>query len=355
MISLFFYLVLAAGSSVAMHFAQKLDRKVLLLVPIVLLTLTAGLRGPEVGVDTAKYIYIFDRGFSQDLSFINQDQLFYLAGVGLMHICPFPQVPLFVTALATYVLMFLRMWDFRYSAGLGVMTWVYVLYYWGGTMNAFRQMLAVAIVFYASRSLVRRKYWFYLIGVVLAALIHLSAVVALAIPVVYILFKRNFRPPEYVYLGVCGAAVIPAGILFVLKYAKYLDDLAVNFGLMPVVRIALAVIGYLLFRRSVAQPECPAGSKADDSSFHLVFTISAVGLAMGFASMFVEFASRTGYYFRVFEIVLFGMIFYQFHRNDEKRIPKAAVLGAVSLVGIYYLWRYNGIIPYQTVFGVGLG
>lgn len=348
-ISLLFYLVIAAVSAVATYLAQKQNRKALLLFPVLLLSLVAGLRSLEVGVDTETYNALFY--FTQRMNFSNvtREHLFYYTSVFVLSLFGTTAAVFTVFAFLINTLVFLRLWDFRYSAHLGVAVFLFVTFYFGGIMNGLRQYIAVAILFFATRYLKKRQYIRFLFMLVLAISFHNSAIVACLFPALYIFPQKAYTLKEVLILGITLICVPLSGMMFFHQYAGYYSDAKeAEFGLMGITRLTILLLTYLMFKNAIHVEITDISGFTDNSSFSFVFGICFIGFSLGLSSMIVEYASRMGYYFRIFELVYFGMIF---HSSEVGRSLKVAFFAALTVLGTYFLWTYNGIIPYSTIFG----
>lgn len=365
--SLFFYLVLAVLSFAITNSAQKYEKKHLLWIPIFLLALVAGLRDSTVGVDTANYLEMIPYHDRMELQAVDREYLFYYIAVGIFRIFGDVQPMFFIFGLLIYALIFFRIWDFRDTANLGIAAAMFALFYFGGTMNTFRQYIALAIAFYMTRYLRQERYLLYFAGVVTAMLFHISAIVCLIFPAFYIGLHWKYTFRQILYLSCLVIGSIPAAYIFLNNYGSYLDDVKeTDFGLMSVVRLIMLAGCYILCSRpGQRQTALSAQSHsigleteavihpsksvfADSSSFRFIFIVSLFGMVLGLASAFIDFASRAGYYFRIFDIVFWGMVFQKKQMDLSLRL---FLLLALAVLGAYSLWTYGGIIPYHTIFG----
>lgn len=366
-LSLVFYLFLAVFCSVIAYLAQKKEKRLLLWLPVLVLAVVAGIRAASVGVDTGGYLRMFPWYDNVGVSAINREYLFYFIGLGIYRIFGTVQPVFFVFGLLIYALVFFRLWDFRKTADLGICALLFVLFYFGSSMNGLRQYIAIAIVFYATRYLRQERYILFCLLVALSALFHVSSIICLAFVVLYIGIRRQYKFRQLIYLVCFLIAAVPAGWLLLQYYGSYLDDVKeTDFGLMSIVRLGVLLGCYILctvqlsaakrkpadeqpvlLSASEEQTTALGGRFVDDSSFRFLFLISLLGMILGLASAFIDFASRAGYYFRIFEIVFFGAVFQS--RQIDKFL-KAFILMALVALGAYSLWTYNGIIPYQTIF-----
>ncbi|MGM9616334.1 EpsG family protein [Butyricicoccus sp.] len=347
-IQLGFYLVLMAVVAASAWAAQKLDKKILLIIPIVALTLVAGLRAETVGVDTKSNIQAFISCYYRGFTFVTKEHLYYLIAAGLLHLWGNTSVVLTVYAGVIYTLVFLRLWDFRRMVNLGIASALFFMFYFGGTMNGMRQYIAVAIVFFATRYLQQEKEFLFLAAMMLAFCFHRSSIIAALFFFFYIGIKRVYGVKQFFILFFSAGVAVPLSIYFLRQYSGYLSGASdVDFGLMGSIQLFMLVFTYFFCRSGMDVPALTDG-EADTVSFRLMFMITLLGMILAMASFVVDYASRMGYYFRFFEIVYYSMIF---QSKWIGRNVKFLLGAALFLLGVYHLYAYHGIIPYHTIFG----
>lgn len=349
LLSLGFYLIVGALSALSAEYAQKSRCKRLLLIPILLLSLVAGFRSAGVGVDTATYIKLFYFTNSLNFSNVTKEHLFYYIGVFLLRLSGKTCVIFLVFALLISALVLLRLWDFRASASLGVAVFLFVLYYFGGAMNGLRQYIAVAIIFYATRYLEKQRYFSFFVLVLVSVSFHNSAILACAFPLLYILPRREYTVKQSAVLWAAFVSIPACAVYLLLNYSGYYEDAEeFNFGFMSVVRLGILVAVYVLLRGNVRKSaDLPGGDSVGLESFAFVFGIALLGYLLGFSSMSISYASRVGYYFRIFDLIFYGRIFRSPQISPSLRL---AVFLVLLVLGMYSLWTYNGILPYGISF-----
>ena len=122
--------------------------------------------------------------------------------------------------IPTYVLIFAALKRHSYGYALSVLMFICLCYL--NTLSIIRQALAVSITFYAYRYVVEKKFFKYLLFIVLASLFHSSALIAL---VIYWIPKLRFT-----HLIMCLLiAYIGKSVVFSLMieydfYSSYLTD-----------------------------------------------------------------------------------------------------------------------------------
>lgn len=348
--SLIFYILIMLMVTFLMYVAQKKNNKKMIIIPIFLLAVVAGIRGSDVGVDTSNYIQIFDFYNRVGIGFVKRDFLFYYIAAFLMYFFNQPQIPLFAFALILYSLIILRLWDFRYSLDLRICSSLFFLYYFGSTMNGLRQMLAVAIIFYYSRYIKREKYKKYFIGVLIAALFHFSAVIAVVLPLIYMFIEKPNNPKTVEIMKKVLIAIVPIALIFIYMYSGYLDEInGIKIGFMATVRLVLFLVTYILYKKEVSIREGITLKHAllKKDAYTFISVLCLIGYLLSFCSSVVDFASRAGYYFRIYEIIFYAIIFC---RTKMDRRVKCIIFTFLYGLGICYFWKYHGIIPYYTIF-----
>ncbi len=173
-----------------------------------LLFLMAGLRGDTVGGDLKRYLpefyavanssfsRVFEEGYHEPgyvlfikfLGMISSDSRSFLLGTSFVSLIgPFVLFKKCSTNIAVSVMLY------------------YAMGYYTNTFNNVRQALALSIIFCVIPFLIERKFWKYLLGVILAATFHYSAIVML---VVYFLTDKPLNFKRWViYAGTSFAFV----------------------------------------------------------------------------------------------------------------------------------------------------
>lgn len=161
------------------------DRKIYCISCFILLVLLSALRGESVGGDLQRYlveyIYVartnslksaFDAGYHEPgyllliklISLISPSTRSYLVCTSI------------ISLLGPFILFY------RYSKNIAVSILLYyAMGYYTNTFNSVRQSLAISIVFCVIPFLIERKFWKYIIGVIIATSIHYSAGIMLLI------------------------------------------------------------------------------------------------------------------------------------------------------------------------------
>ena len=229
--------------------AEKKENEVFLLLAILTASFLSGFRAATVGFDTQNYLNIFaniERGIWSP----NVELSFQCVAKILLLIWNDPQWVLLVFAVATNALIFYRFWTLRKLGSFSWMVLTYLVIYYLSTMNIMRQYLAVAVIFYATLFLDKKKYVPYLVCTVFACLLHTSALLGFALLPIYVLFSVEDKKIRKRVIIIC-LALIPVAIVvckFLFEhYSKFLDEPNNSIGLMMPVRLVVLVMIWFLW------------------------------------------------------------------------------------------------------------
>lgn len=324
--------------------AQVRNKRSRFMFVAVLLSVIAGLRAESVGVDTANYVRLF--------GLIGQGEfkLAYGLETSFKYICAFlltiwdhPNFLFLVFAVVTNCFIFARLWDFRDRISLTWATVIYIAVFYFMTFNVLRQFVAVAILFYATKYLERKKYFKFLICVMCATLFHTSALLGLLF-IVFDIFdwsqltkKQKKIIKIFIVCGVAAVAVLGIGIIG--KYSSYFTNVHFNFGILILLKILLfALTARSMSGEYVANAE--GGYSVEAYSFKTVKVYYFVGMLLTALGYMFDNMNRVGLYFYLFETVYIGMVM------CSKRVSVITKL----IISALYLFLMFG-----TVFGNGQG
>ncbi len=296
--------------------ADRYNNKKLIWVIIVLLTAIAGLRHTSVGIDTYSYYTNF-----KILALGHMDQVYGFENTFkyfcyfLMNIYNNPTFIFTVLALITNGCMVLRLWDFRNISSFSCMVACYYMGFFFMSLNVTRQFVSIAIVFYATKYLVKKQYISYMIGVIIAVIFHQSACIGVVLFVVELLnWKSLLKKQKRIFSTIllCSPAIIYFVLQSISKYEKYLRNSSVDVGLMVFVKLLLfiASIVFLFVLKGNANHLYTEKTNTiiDKSSILLICVSYFTGLCFCLMSYFLPALNRIGWYFLIYESVYFGML-----------------------------------------------
>ena len=330
--------------------AAKWDNRPLLFLGIAILSLTSGLRAYDVGIDTSGYYDAFVSDFTIRPWEFDEEGFRALARA-LMTLFNNPTAIFLVMAIATNSLMILRLWDFRNNASFAYMSFFYIAVFYIGTMNTMRQYLAVAIVFFATRFLEQKKYVPFIVSLLVATSIHITALMGIAYLFVYL--WRNTPKEKRIYLGIAAVALVPATFAFVISYESghienYFSNNVDNVNATFIYRAAIFLIAVLLMWSVDNNTRMRTGELVPSRNGPPAPLFTFMGLVASSAGMFFQFLGRLGYCFSVFEMVFWG--------QSVKRERWGWLLWLMPTVYAVYTFGYelafngSGVFPFHFYF-----
>jgi len=305
----------------ASRIASKRDKFGFLMIAVVLLTLVAGLRGENVGIDTPAYISKFEciADGHPELAYGLEAGFKFLIKC-LLTIWNNTSFVFTVIAFFTNYLIIKRLWDFRKIASVPCMVLCYYAGFYGFTLNITRQLLAIAVIFYFSRLLEKRKYLSFLLVVILSAIfLHKTSLICVTFIAADVFLWKNLskRQRRIICFGVAAAIIaIPVAYSFIAgnllsKYIKYFKTINLNLGIMLPMKIVFLVATLYISKKRVF-PEKPKHFSEEEFREYRVrkstVIFYSVGLLTSFLGYLFPFMERAGYSFLIFECVYFGIL-----------------------------------------------
>lgn len=231
------------------------------------------------------------------------------------------------------------------------MSFLYITLFYIGTMNTMRQYLAVAILFFATRYLEKRKYLVFVAALVLASTIHTTALMGIAYLFVYVWLNAERR--QRLYLAIAAVLIVP-GIAAALVYyesghiSNYFSGTIENVNITFAYQVIVFAIACLLMRASDNRLSTLYENQRAEKEIAPSTLIYFLGLVASSAGLFFAYLSRLGYYF-----VVFGMVFWG---RAVKRKEWGWLFWLMSIVYALYTFAHelayngSGIFPFRFFF-----
>lgn len=334
-----------------MYLSDEKNNKKILLFAVIFLSLAAGLRADNVGVDTPGYIYSLNNDFPIPWKF--EEEGFRFISRFLMNICNNTTCILFVYSLLTNLLILYRLWDFRTKCSFKFMSFMYLTIYYINTMNIIRQCIAIALIFWATRFLEKKKYLLFIIILIIASSIHKTAL--LGVFFFFVFFWKNATTIQRKYLLIPIIIIMPITVYFVLKaetghISNYLSQNTANINITFVYRLGCFLIamilqnikyGFVIVKNKAKKNDycIPIKWSDNDTIFYLF------GLITSSLGMFYSYMSRIGLYYLMYEIVFWGKTI----KNGKNKQVLFIFITIYALYVFLYELIVNGskIFPYS--------
>lgn len=296
------------------YYADKKNKKGIIILPIAILSLIAGLRAETVGTDTSSYVYSIMNGFPYSWMF--PEEGFRLVSNYLFQVSNNYSVVLLAFAIITNALVLIRLWDFRSSSSFSFMVFFYIAVYYFNSMNIMRQYVAMAILFYATRFLEKKNYIPFTILWVLSITIHTTSVLGIIFLIMY--FWNNLSKKQKLYLLVPLTVISIIAFRYILimqneHIENYFSQKTSNINISYFYRLfAVLLLLYLdhshkrlVFGHSTKRNLYSANEDTITEKNNIKFYY-ILGIALSTFGMFLLYMSRIGLYFLIFEPVFWG-------------------------------------------------
>lgn len=327
--------------------SEKYQKRGLLICAAFILSFVCGCRAASVGNDTANYYTAFDglcrKGDMNYGSLAAMEVSFRYITKGISLLFPSAQFIMFVYALLTIGLVFLRIWDFHESCSIPWSILAFLLSPYFFVQSGLRQACALAIVFYGTRYLDKKKYTLFLVFLVCACLFHTSA----SISIIFLLFEcfrwKNLKLSHKLMFS-AAIALVPIAYIFLSRriettYAQYFDMQHTRLGMGMFVKFAFAVFAIIFAQTNYSSvPQQHEVEKLAVSNckyireqrkkkpqsvvesprylFGMISIYYCVGILSQISGYFYYNIARIGLYLYWFEMVFMGMV----AKSKENRI-----------------------------------
>ncbi len=302
-----------------------------------LLSLVAGLRAASVGIDTQNYTELFARIAEGrlDLAYGLETTFKYICAF-LLGIWNNSNFLFLVFALITNILIFSRLWDFRDHISLPWATAIYFGVFYFMTFNIVRQFVAVSIIFFATRYLAQKKYFKFLVFVLIAFLFHKSALIGVLFIVLDIFAWKELTKKQkriIVLLWVLGAiAALFLGTIILGKYVNYFKAAQFNFGIMLFLKLIIYTFTALFMMGDDWKDKNDVGYDPISYSHNMSKVYYIIGILITMLGYMFQYMDRIGLYFYLFEAIYIGKVM-KSRRVDTIVKLAVGVLYVVILAG----------------------
>lgn len=335
--------------------ADKNNSKKLLIFGIIILSILSGFRGINVGVDTTYYYKAFMYDFPVSWQF--KEEGFRIISGFLMKVLQHPTWLFVLFAVITNYLIIVRLWELKEKSNFVIMTLIYILVYYFNTMNIMRQFICVAIIFYSTKFLEKKKYLLYVVIVLLCTQIHKSSILALGILAIYCF--DNFSKKNKILLSIPCIVLFCIGVKYVINFesaeiSNYLGshNAINNFNLTFIYRALIYIFAVILYKSKrkiviLSSAKKQMLSKKNEN-FKKNIIIYGIGLIFGSLGLFFNHAARIGLYYMVFEMTFWGFL----TKNDKNKNLNIILIMTYAVYVFANELLFNGskIFPFYVNF-----
>ena len=303
--------------------AEKTSKKIYVIIVASILTFIGGFRGYSVGIDTSNYVTLFEIIRSGNMAeAYGLEESFKVIVFFLLKILNNPSFIFVLLAAITNFLVLFRLWEYREIASAKISFMCYYMVYFFASLNICRQYAAVAIVFWATRFLEKRKYSYYILFVILASLFHRSSIIGLAFFIFEIPFWRTLKFRQKILL-LFGVSVVPFltkyAVVYLAKYDNYFSLSQSDVGIMLPIKLFIFFLTLLVTRHRNSCVLTSSNNKI--TIWYKSGTITwyyAFGLILTFVGYYYQFMDRISLPFYLFESLYFAKTLKHTTGNNRK-------------------------------------
>lgn len=326
------------------------------IMGIITISLLAGARAPSIGRDINIYVtYAFNRINNYDSIMqvfqnhsleIGYELLIYLCTriSSNVHFLHFVSSIIITSGFYSFVKYFAN--DNKYSIYYGMMT--YSLIYFNTSLNIVRQFIALSIFLFSIKYLFQKKHLKFLIFVLLATQFHKSAILGIAILVLYRIL--NTKKPKTSKI-VISIALTSFGLLFLdnitmqllnmgifsSKYMGYFSEAGNSSIFMQVLsRLPILLLGLFFYKKLIKH----------NLKNQIIYCFLIIDCILGSMSVVIGNGSRLSLYFGVWQCVFIPELLLVMKENASRKDRLV-----LSLFIHFYLFAYWGYCVVYRNFG----
>lgn len=323
---------------------------IMLLVPTLLVGLRYG-----IGQDFENYTRIIDtyshiNGLSLDMakSMSYEVGFYYLCKV-VFWIGGSTQVVFFVTALASFILLFKVVIDRSKGLDSELLVLITMVLFLAPSMNIIKQVLACGIVFNALKYVEKREFLKYIVLVVIASTFHISAIIFL--PLYFLNIESGVMgkfKERIVFVFIASVPFFFERIFTVFVGIEGFSGYAIYSNLFSTEVNWKVIIYYLPIYIPILFSWKKLVNYDKNNRFYLIILVlEIVSKILGF---YMHWSMRLMYYFIISEIILVPRVV-----SLSKRYQLLLKLYFVFFYLLYFyftffVWKNDGIVPYKAIF-----
>lgn len=218
--------------------------------------------------------------------------------------------------------------------------------YYFCSLNIIRQALAMLIILYALHYLVEKKYFKYIIFVLLATSFHRLSIIYL---ILGFILQRNLKKKKDLLLAAICVPLLLVSVYMFLSESKYMNYFDSMFG-----NDSTLIYSELLICISILIPSVLNYKKIKEQNkmFVIFLNMELIVLILCLASFALPTADRIIWYISMQNIFLIPMILESFSKKENKVVFGIIIYASLSLVFFNQtiLEDSYAILPYNNIF-----
>ena len=233
----------------------------------------------------------------------------------------------------------------KYSQHIELSIFLYVgLYFYFISFNLIRQYIAVAIVFWGTKYLLKKNFKKYAIVIIIASLFHATALVMIPfyfIAVNKISAKFKMFLGIFAFVGVVFFSRIQS--IFLTIFPKYIIYVGYASGTAKCDLIMILLIMFLL-----QNIKSKAGNEFEWNLYMSTTVFALLFVMLSFSNVLL---ARLGTYFYMYSIISVPYVLKHMRIKDRKFVQLGVCTLAFAICIYYLVYNNAGVVPYSTVLG----
>ena len=336
------------------------------IITVICVSAIAGLRDYTIGTDIATYgNYLFNAALKNThlvnyiKSYPEIDFLYLVLNYVISRFFDNAHWLYFIIGLLIYgfTLKGIIYYRRKISISMGWLCFLFIFY--GDTLNAMRQFIAMAIVFWGFHYALEKKYKKYIIVVLLATLFHNTAIISFGIFGIYFILQKKNTLMVRIWLVFCSSAVfmlysqmlnifIQIGILND-RFTRYIDGDG-GFQLNPLlIRLPFFILIFLYYKKFCKYETSKTDNLGSDADCVFIVIMLLIEIITAQMRAILPVLYRISFYFGYFKVVGYSRV-QRIMKGNQKLF-----MGAVLIIYLLVLWIYqnvfqgnNDIYPYTS-------
>lgn len=324
---------------------KKSDGKIFILISFTILFIVSAFRG-DFATDYKAYINFFN--FVKQSTILEmvssrgwQEIGYVFFNVFIASISQSEIAIMIVTTLITLLLFYTRFVKDSVYIWLSILMFVSVGSYYT-SFNMMRQMLAIAIVFAGMGFLYKNKLLKFIIVVIIASSIHISAIVMIPLGLVLKVFKPSVKNIMFFISGTIISSIFVKYIVaFIMKFVYFSYALEGAYGMEPInfkiviVPISISVFALIYSSRSI---------NLNDNKHRIWFNAVLFYLLFAILSLQIKNFNRLADYFLPFLYLLVPLEISKLKKSDK--LFYLLLIPLLLTIYVYFAFKGGGFDPY---------
>lgn len=292
--------------------ADKWNNKRYIFWIALVLSFFMGFRNKSVGIDTKAYYNMFQS--LTDISIANKynDSGFYKIAYLLMKIKNDPYFPILVYSILSNFLVTYRLWDFRKYSSYNYAILRYVTLFYFYSINCMRQFVSMSLVLYATKYLEEKKYYKYIVLIIIASYFHIAALTAIGYIALEKIRWKNIEIKQRNLINIMYI-ISPAMIFYILALTRnrlepYFDktSLADNYNSFFLKILLFVIYVFIMYFDKNKKVNIYNEEEVENSKMTLYYYF--IGMVLnGFGFIWAQF-ERIGYYYYIYALPYTGQV-----------------------------------------------